>query len=70
MFTAYDREIHKRLRADEKLYRLIHYIPTFAFTSGINMVLSNRLFRNWISKKAMHKWVDTAYKTPITVNLD
>ncbi len=70
MFTTYDREIHKRLRVEEKLYRFVNYIPAFAFTAGINLVLANRFFQKWISDKEMHRWVMTAYETPIRVNMD
>ncbi|MDB5248866.1 MAG: hypothetical protein JWQ40_3260 [Segetibacter sp.] len=69
MFTAYDREIHKRLHLEEKIYRFVNYIPAKAFTAGINMVLSNKLFQNWYTNKEMPKWIETAYNTPIEVNM-
>jgi flavin-dependent dehydrogenase len=70
MFTAYDREIHKRLRTEERMYRWMHKVPTSVFTAGINLMLSNRLFQNWISNKAMPHWLKTAHTTPIAVNMD
>ncbi len=70
MFTQYDREIHKRLLREEKLFRFANYIPGWAFSKGISLVLSNRFFREWLSDKEMHQWVETAYTKEILVNLD
>lgn len=69
MFTHYNREIHKRLRTEEKVYRFINNIPPWVFSLGINTVLSTRLFKYWLSNKAMKKWVDTAYTKEIEVKL-
>jgi menaquinone-9 beta-reductase len=69
MFTHYNREIHKRLRTEEKVYRFINIIPPWFFSLGINTVLSTRLFKYWFSNNAMKSWVDTAYNKEIEVNL-
>jgi len=67
MFTNYNREIHKRLRTEEKVYRFINNIPPRIFSLGINTILSTWLFKYWLSNKAMKKWVDTAYTKEIDV---
>ncbi len=69
MFTHYNREIHKRLRTEEKVYRFINNIPPRVFSLGINTILSTWLFKYWVSNKAMVKWVDTAYTKEINVKL-
>jgi len=69
MFTHYYREIHKRLTTEEKVYRFVNSIPPWFFSLGINTVLSTGLFKRWLSRKAMHKWVETAYNKEIIVNL-
>ncbi len=69
LFTNYDREIHKRLRFEEKIYRLVNYIPSWAFTFGLNTVVGNTFFKNWLAKKEMREWVNTAYNKKIEVNL-
>ncbi|MBK7308070.1 MAG: hypothetical protein IPI88_14300 [Chitinophagaceae bacterium] len=69
MFTHYNREIHKRLRTEEKVYRFINSIPPRVFSFGINTVLSTWLFKYWLSNKAMKKWIDTAYTKEIEVKL-
>ncbi len=69
MFTNYYREIHKRLSTEEKVYRFVHAIPPWFFSLGINTILSTRLFKYWMSAKAMPKWTDTAYSKEIKVNL-
>lgn len=69
MFANYDREIHKRLRSEEKLFRMFNVIPQWLFTFGVNMVISSKIFQRW-SGKQMHKWVDTAFNQPIKVNMN
>lgn len=69
MFTHYYREIHKRLSTEEKVYRFVNIIPPRLFSVGINLVLSTWLFKYWLSNKAMHNWVNTAYNKEIEVNL-
>jgi geranylgeranyl reductase family protein len=69
MFTHYNREIHKRLRMEEKVYRFVNSIPPKVFSVGINTILSTWLFKYWLSNKAMKKWVDTAYNKEIDVKL-
>lgn len=69
MFTHFNREIHKRLRSEEKFYRFINNIPPWVFSLGINTVLSTWLFKYWLSNKAMKKWIDTAYNKEIEVKL-
>lgn len=69
MFTHYNREIHKRLRTEEKMYRFMNSIPPKMFSIGINMILSTWIFKYWLSNKTMKKWVDTAYNKEIDVKL-
>jgi flavin-dependent dehydrogenase len=69
MFTNYNREVHKRLRTEEKVYRFINSIPPWLFSLGINTILSTSLFKYWVSNKAMKKWADTAYNKEIEVKL-
>lgn len=69
MFTHYNREIHKRLTTEEKVYRFVNSIPPKVFSIGINTILSTRLFKYWMSNKAMMKWVNTAYNKEIDVKL-
>ena len=69
MFTNYNREIHKRLRTEEKVYRFINNIPPRVFSFGINTVLSTWFFKYWLSNKAMKKWINTAYTKEIEVKL-
>lgn len=69
MFANYNREIHKRLRTEEKVYRFVNSIPPRVFSIGINTVLSTWIFKYWLSNKAMKKWVDTAYNKEIDVKL-
>jgi len=68
MFANYDREIHKRLGLEEKIFRLVNTIPGWAFTTGLNMVLSNPFFKKWLADKEMQKWVNTAYNKKLVVN--
>lgn len=69
MFANYNREVHKRLKTEEKVYRILNLIPPKVFSAGINFILSTRLFKYWLSNKAMNKWVETAYHKEIDVNL-
>lgn len=69
MFINYNREIHKRLRNDERLFRLVNSLPEWAFARGINLVLSNKFLQKWIVKNEIHKWIETAYSKSIDVNL-
>lgn len=69
MFTNFHREIHKRLKTEEKVYRIFHTIPPRLFSFAINGILSTWLFKYWLSNKTMNKWMDTAYYKEIEVNL-
>ncbi|MEO6456101.1 MAG: geranylgeranyl reductase family protein [Ginsengibacter sp.] len=69
MFKNYDREIHKRMTFEEKVFRIINYIPGWLFTMSVNSVLSNRILQKFISKK-MDGWIDTAYKKTISVKMN
>jgi geranylgeranyl reductase family protein len=67
MFTYYNREIHKRLQTEEKMYWLINNIPSWLFSWGFNIVLSSWLFKYWLSRKTMKQWLDTGYNKKIEV---
>ncbi len=70
MFTHYYREVHKRLLTEEKIYRIVNFIPGWVFSLGINTVLSTRLFKNWVCRKALPNWLNTAYNKEIEVNMN
>jgi geranylgeranyl reductase family protein len=70
MFKNYNREVHKRLRTEEKLFRFANAVPVWAFTKGIKLILSNKYFKNWFANKEMPRWVHTAYHEEIKVTLD
>ena len=70
MFTAYQREIHKRLSQEEWLYRFANAMPAPVFTAGINMLLSNSFIKKWCTEKEMKRWLNTAYHQRIEVDLD
>jgi len=69
MFRNYNREIHKRLKFEERLFRFANAVPVWAFTKGIHLILSNKYFKSWFSQSEMPKWVNTAYSKEITVKL-
>jgi flavin-dependent dehydrogenase len=70
MFTHFHREIHKRLKAEEKIYRIFNTIPPRLFSFAINTILGTRLFKYWLSTKTMNGWIDTAYNKEIEVNFN
>jgi hypothetical protein len=70
MFKNYNREVHKRLRSEEKLFRFANAVPVWAFTKGIQLILANKYFKNWFANKEMPKWVHTAYNEEIIVKLN
>lgn len=70
MFKNYNREVHKRLRSEEKLFRFANAVPVWAFTKGIKLILSNKYFKNWFANKEMPRWVHTAYNEEIVVKLN
>jgi geranylgeranyl reductase family protein len=70
MFTNYNREIHKRLRMDERVFKLVNTIPAWAFFAFLKGVLLNRFLQKWIVKKEIRRWINTAYTKPIKVNLN
>lgn len=68
MFANYDKEIHKRLQSEERLYRFANAMPEKIFVKGINAVLSSRYFKKWYTEKEMKRWLVTAYTKPIDVH--
>jgi geranylgeranyl reductase family protein len=70
MFANYNREIHKRLRMDEKVFKLVNTIPAWAFAAFLKAILLNRFLQTWIVKNEIKKWIKTAYTKPIEVNLN
>jgi flavin-dependent dehydrogenase len=70
MFSSFHREIHKRLKTEEKIYRIFNSIPPRLFSFAINTILGTRLFKYWLSNKTMNKWINTAYSKEIEVNLN
>lgn len=70
MFKNYNREIHKRLRAEEKLFRFATSVPVWAFTKGLRVILSSKLFKAWFGGRELPKWIETAYTKELIVALD
>jgi len=69
MFTHYNREIHKRLLTEEKVYRFMHIVSPRVFSAGIKIILSSWLFKYWMCNKTLKKWVSTAYDKEFEVKL-
>lgn len=69
MFTNYNREIHRRLLTEEKIYRFINNISPRVFSAGINIILSNWLFKYWMCNRTLKNWVSTAYDKEFDVKL-
>ena len=70
MFTNFHREIHRRLKKEEKIYRIFNFIPPKVFSVAINTILRTWIFKYWLTNRAMHTWIDTAYNKEIEVNLN
>lgn len=70
MFSTYDREVHKRLQSEERLYRFANAMPAPVFIKGVNTILSSKFFKKWFTEKEMKRWLVTAYQKPITINLE
>lgn len=70
MFTNYDREIHKRLKPDEKLFRILNHLPPWTFSFLINVFLSSKFIQKRMAKKTIPQWIETAYTKEIKVKLD
>ncbi len=68
MFTNYDKEIHKRLQSEERLYRFANAMPASIFVKGVDAVLSSKIFKKWFTEKEMRRWLITAYTKPIDIN--
>jgi geranylgeranyl reductase family protein len=69
MFTHYNREVHKRLHSEEKIYRFVNNIPPRLFSWGINTILASKLFKYWLSRKTVQQWLNTGYNKEIEVKL-
>ena len=67
MFSNYDKEVHKRLESEEKLYRIANAMSAPIFIKGVNTIMSTNFFKNWFTKKEMKRWLITAYEKPLTV---
>ena len=68
MFSNYDKEIHKPLLDEERIYRFANAMPASIFIKGVNAVLSSRFFKKWYTEKEMKRWLVTAYSKAIKVN--
>ena len=69
MFTNYNREIHRRLLTEEKIYRFMHSVSPGIFSAGIRIILSSWLFKYWLCNKTLKNWVSTAYDKEFDVKL-
>jgi geranylgeranyl reductase family protein len=70
MFANYNRETHKRLRREEKMYRIANLLPGWLFSWLINSVLGSGLIQKSVMQSEMLQWVDTAYNKELVVNFD
>ena len=68
MFTNYDKEVHKRLESEERLYRFANAMPASIFIKGVDAVLSGKIFKKWYTEKEMKRWLVTAYNKPINIH--
>jgi len=70
MFATYNRETHKRLRREEKMYRIANLLPGWLFSWLINSVLGSGIVQKSVMQSEMVQWVDTAYNKELVVNFD
>ncbi|MGI8950580.1 MAG: NAD(P)/FAD-dependent oxidoreductase [Chitinophagaceae bacterium] len=70
MFTNYDREIHKGILQEERLYKFANAMPAFLFTKALNTIFSSNFFQRWYKEKELKRWLVTAYQKPIKINFD
>ena len=68
IFSNYDKEVHKRLISEERLYRFANAMPANIFIKGVNAVLGSKFFKKWFTEKEMRRWLVTAYKKPIDIH--
>ena len=68
MFSNYDKEVHKRLQSEERLYRFANAMPPSIFIKGVDAVLGSKFFKKWFTEKEMRRWLTTAYTKPIDIN--
>ncbi len=68
IFSSYDKEVHKRLQSEERLYRFANAMPANIFIKGVNAVLGSNYFKKWFTEKEMKRWLVTAYTKPIDIN--
>jgi geranylgeranyl reductase family protein len=68
MFSNYDKEVHKRLQSEERLYRFANAMPAGIFIKGVDAVLGSKFFKKWFTEKEMKRWLITAYKKPIDIH--
>jgi geranylgeranyl reductase family protein len=68
MFSNYDKEVHKRSLAEERLYKFANAVPPSLFVKGINAVLGSDFFKKWYAEKEMSRWLMTAYEKPLKID--
>ncbi|HVX27845.1 MAG TPA: geranylgeranyl reductase family protein [Parafilimonas sp.] len=68
MFSNYDKEVHKRLQSEERLYRLANAMSPSLFVHGVNAIMSSKFFKKWYTEKEMKRWLVTAYEKPIDIH--
>ena len=67
MFSNYDKEVHKPMLDEERIYRFANAMPAPIFIKGVNAVLSTKFFKKWYTEKEMKRWLITAYTKPINI---
>lgn len=68
MFANYDKEVHKRLQSEERLYKLANAMSPYFFIKSVNAIMSSKFFKKWYTEKEMKRWLVTAYKKPIDIH--
>ncbi len=69
-FKNYDREIHKSIIQEERLYKFANSMPAFLFTKGLNAIISSNFFQRWYKEKELQRWLITAYHKQIEIKFD
>lgn len=67
-FRHYDREIHRRLQDEIRLYQLMMRLSPRAYDFGLNLLAPSPLFQ-WMFRRGAKQWIQTAYETPIQVTM-
>ncbi len=68
-FRHFDREVYRRLQVEIKLYRTVMWWqPWFLWNKALDCAHLPLVHQRF--QREVHKWINTAYRTPIDVNVD